>query len=74
MRPFHAFALLMLLALWPASLVLAQAPDGLINSFESSGDLARFTKNNTTVSLATTGVTHGLRAAQQNAKPANSHP
>ena len=64
MRPFHAFALLMLLALWPAGLVLAQAPDGLINSFESSADLARFTKNNTTVSLSTTGVTHGLRAAQ----------
>jgi hypothetical protein len=61
--------LFLLVWLWSLTLpqltpLHAQGTNGFINSFETTADLAKFTKNNTTVTLSTQGVTEGLRAAQ----------
>src|SRR5512136_209735 len=56
-------ALLVLVSLALAPWAAAQSTNGLINSFETSGDLLKFTKNNCSVSLSTNGVTEGQKAA-----------
>ena len=41
----------------------AQSTNGLIDSFESSADLQKFTQNGLTATLSTNGVTDGHKAA-----------
>ena len=59
-----ATGLLLLLAMARGMPAVAQVTNGLlVNSFETSADLLRFTRNNCSVSSSTEGVTDGQKAA-----------